>query len=605
MHRRRSAFTLIELLVFVAIFAVVVGVFVTILVELVAVQSQQSVSSEVSQQGQYLLQQIQYYVENARLVDMPLDTPQSALTLRESNISTDPTIIYTPPSYVQSGEAISYDTTNVSVSLAKNVTAGDVFAVGVMWENSSTAITGITDTCGTGGGSDTYTILGSPVVGQYNDMQLAYAVIQNSGSCTITATLGASSPTRGRIEVFADEIAGVSLADPVDGGQYALNFQSDPGGTNAVTSGDINVGRAGDYLWGIAFNEGEDVGIPIAPGMGYAIGGSGTITETEYAVSADPGKVAATFTRGWTYGSFITGIIPFRPGVSTSPGNGTVYVEQGSAGIGEPLSSGKVTLSNLTFTRYYNLNSTSSPTGIESVAYSFTVSAGVGAHAYSQTFQSSANVTSPVPQIALLQQAKVENTNSAVSTLSLAYPGGNEKGDLLLATVGTANAVTPSMTDTAGNTWSLVESTTTFGGQVSIFAAPNASSSAVNTTTVTFGGGGATDPTLMLFEYRGAATSSPLDAWGAQAQAGNAAPTSPSVSPTSTVELLFGVDANAYPTTAVASPGTGFTLEASSTSGYTTQLFVEDQDQYVTGLVSAPWSFSVPASSTAMIATFK
>ena len=262
---------------------------------------------------------------------MPLDTPQGALTLRERSVSTDPTIIYTPPSYVQSGEAISYGATSVSVSLAKNVTAGDVFAVGVMWENSSTAITGITDTCGTSGGSDTYTILGSPVVGQYNDMQLAYAVVKTSGSCTITATLGASSPTHGRIEIFADEIAGISPANPVDGGQYALNFQSDPAGTNAVASGDINVGRAGDYLWGIAFNEGEDAGIPIAPGTGYVLGGSGTITETEYAVSASPGKAAATFTRGWTYGSFITGIIPFRPGVAISPGNGTIYVEQGSA----------------------------------------------------------------------------------------------------------------------------------------------------------------------------------------------------------------------------------------------------------------------------------
>ncbi len=605
MHRRRSAFTLIELLVFVAIFTVVIGAFVSILVEVVSVQSRQSISSEVSQQGQYLLQQIQYYVQNARLIDMPLDTPQGELALRENTAATDPTVIYMSPSYVQSGEAITYGTNNVSVSLPGNVTAGDAFGVGVMWENSSTAIAGITDTCGTGGGSDTYTILGSPTVGQYNDMQMAYAVVGASGSCTVTATLGAASPTNGRIEIFVDEISGVDPVDPVDGGNYAINFQSDPGGKDAITSGNVLVGRAGDYLWGITFNDGEDTGIPIAPGTGYTMGGSGAITETEYAPSPSAGRFAATFTRGFTYGSFITGIIPFRPGGSSLSGMGTVYIEQGLSGIANPLNSGKVTVSNLTFTRHYNLNSTSSPAGVESVAYSFTISAGAGAHAYAETFQSSANVTAPVPQIALIQQAKVEDTNSGVATLPLAYPGGNEAGDLLLAAVGTANAVAPSMADTAGNSWSLVASSTVFGGEVSIFAAPDASSSAVNTTTVTFGGGGATDPTLMLFEYRGAATSSPLDAWGAQTQAGNAAPTSPSVSPTSTVELLFGVDANAYPTTAVASPGTGFTLEASSTSGYTTQLFVEDQDQYVTGLVSAPWSFSVPASSTAMIATFK
>ena len=378
MHGRRG-FTLIELLVFVAIFAVVAGVFISILVEIVIVQSQQSASTDVTQQGQYLLQQIQYDVQNARLVDMPLNVATSTLTLREFSPSSDPT--------------------------------------------------------------------------------------------TITLV------------------------------------------------------------------------------------------------------------------------------------NGIAYLTQGLGGTAQALTSNRVTISNLSFTRYYNLNSALSATGIDSVAYSFTMTASFGIHTYTQIFQSSANVFAPVPQIALIQQAKVEDTNTGVTTFSLAYPGANESGDLLIAVVGTANTVTPSVTDTAGNSWSLVASSTAFGEGASIFASPNASSS-LNTVTVTFSSG-ASDPTLMLFEYRGAATSSPLDAWGAQVQADNATPTSPSVSPTSSVELLFGVNENNGPTTAAASAGTGFTLEASSTSGYTTQLFAEDENQYITGLVSAPWSFPAPVSSTAMIATFK
>ncbi len=602
---RRRGFTLIELLVFVAIFTVVVGVFVSILVVMVSVQSQQSVSSEVSQQGQYLLQQIQYEVQNAQLVDMPLDTSQGLLRLKESSASASPTLIYTPPSYVQSADLEQWAVASGTATFPKNVTANDVLAVAVLSETPTSTLSSITDDCGTGSSSDVYTIVGSPLEGNRFSMILAYAVAGATGPCTITATF-ASAPSE--IEVMGDEISGVNTVSPLYNDQYSLNYQSANGGTtDSVTSGNI-VAQQGDYIFGVTKNGENDSSMTIAAGTGFTLRqtDADVTGATEGAVqTGSPNIAAATFTNNTNWASFLTGAMVFQPGGTNVPGAGRVYVQQGIGGAPQALTSNRVTVSNLTFTRHYNLNSTSSPTGIESVAYSFTVSAGVGVHAYSQTFQSSANVTSPVPQIALLQQAKMEDTNSAVSTLSLAYPGGNEKGDLLLATVGTANAVTSSMTDTAGNTWSLVESTTTFGGQVSIFAAPNASSSAVNTTTVTFGGGGATDPTVMLFEYRGAATSSPLDAWGAQAQPDNAAPASPLVSPTSSVELLFGVDANAYPTTAVPSPGAGFTLEASSTSGYTTQLFAEDQDQYITGLVSAPWSFSVPVSSTAMIATFK
>ena len=89
----RKGFTLIELLVFIAIFALIIGSFIAILVSVINTQTRQIAISEVEQQGQFLTQQIQYYVQSARLVDMPLDSATTTLTLRESTSSINPTIL--------------------------------------------------------------------------------------------------------------------------------------------------------------------------------------------------------------------------------------------------------------------------------------------------------------------------------------------------------------------------------------------------------------------------------------------------------------------------------------------------------------------------------
>jgi uncharacterized protein (TIGR02145 family) len=381
---QRIGFTLIELLIFSAIFSLIIGSFITVLIVMVNVQVSQSASGEASQQGQFLVQQLQYYIESARLVDMPQDVSGSSLTLRE--------------------------------------------------------------------------------------------------------------------------VVGSSSSDP-----------------------------------------------------------------TIFTVSS-----------------------------------GTIYFQQGAAGTPQAFTSNKVTISNLSFTRHYNTNSSSSPYGTDSVSYAFTISSNAGNQQYSQSFQSSATVLAPVERVALIQQAKVEdNTGSSETNLSKAFPTNNESGDLLLAVVAYRGTATTSITDTNGNTWARIASTTTVTpiGTVALYNAANIASGA-NTSTVSFGSG-ATYASVMLYEYRGAATTAPFDAYGTQAQVGMSTPASPSVSPTSTVELLFGIDDNSNPTSATFSPGTGYTLESSSTGGNTTQVFVEGMNQYISNPVAAAWQSSVLTSSTAMIATFK
>src|SRR5579862_2067724 len=88
-----GAFTIIELLVYTAIFTVVMIAFISIFVTLSRVQSNQSASVEVEQQSEFLLQQIQYYVEASSLVEIPTDTATTTLKLRMPNPAIDPTYI--------------------------------------------------------------------------------------------------------------------------------------------------------------------------------------------------------------------------------------------------------------------------------------------------------------------------------------------------------------------------------------------------------------------------------------------------------------------------------------------------------------------------------
>lgn len=97
----RNAFTVLELLIFSAIFALVMVSFITILITVLRVQSRQSAAAQVNEESQFLLQQIQRYVQISSLVDdkiygmfIPQDLATSTLKLRMAASSADPTYIY-------------------------------------------------------------------------------------------------------------------------------------------------------------------------------------------------------------------------------------------------------------------------------------------------------------------------------------------------------------------------------------------------------------------------------------------------------------------------------------------------------------------------------
>ncbi len=93
-NRSRQGFTVLELIVFVAIFSFTIVGFISILVSITKVQVKQGSSAEVSQQSQYVLQTLQYYVERSSLIEAEANTASSSIKLRMSTDAEDPTLIY-------------------------------------------------------------------------------------------------------------------------------------------------------------------------------------------------------------------------------------------------------------------------------------------------------------------------------------------------------------------------------------------------------------------------------------------------------------------------------------------------------------------------------
>lgn len=284
--------------------------------------------------------------------------------------------------------------------------------------------------------------------------------------------------------------------------------------------------------------------------------------------------------------------------------SGTVYLTQGTGGTAQALTSNKVTVSNLSFTRHYNISGSSTVYGADSVSYSFTVAANNtnGTQKYSQFFQSSASVFAPVPKIALVQQASTYGITTT-TRMTLSPASNNATGSLLLAVVANTNLASIAITDTASNTWSNVVSTTypAYNLEVGIFAALNAKNSS-NTVTANFGGSGGYNPSLYLFEYRGAATSSSFDASSTQTQSNTTSPSSGLASSTSGVELVFGTMILSAAPASPPTGGSGFTAEASSTVSIS---YSEDKNLYVTGPVSAGWTLGQAGNALTTVVTFK
>lgn len=594
-NRVKRGFTLIELIVFIAIFSIIIVSLIAIFVSLVQVQSNQSAVASVNEESQFLIQQINYYVSSARLIDMTQDVAGSTLVLRELS-SQDPT--YISPPAISLVEAASFSAPagggSSTVTFNTPTTAGELIVVEAYTGPAGNSITAPTDNKG-----DTYTeaydVTG---IGGAYSYSLWYAANVPAGVVNVSSTPGTGN-TNSELSLIAAHYTGIAISNPLDVYNATSTGELSPWASGAVTTG-----QADELMIGQAF-EWSNIGLTptgnwVAEATSTDYPNNTYMMFTQQIVDSVQMNASNTGTETPDTGYVYPGIATFK--ILTNP----VYLTQGVNGTAQTLTSNKITVSNLSFVRHYNLNSRSSAFGTDSVSYSFTMSSpSTNGSTYSQTFQSSVPVLNPVPKIVLLQQASAEASTTSVSAISSTYYTNNETGDLLLAVVSNStSSATTSISDTAGNTWSLVASTSypAYNEKLTVWDALNAKNSS-NTVTANFGPG-AGYATLNIYEYRGASTSSSFDASSTQLQPDIKTPSSGSANATSAVEMLFGVTYNGN-TSEVPSAGTGFTLESSSTASVG-NVFIEDSTQYITGPVAATWQYSATTpSSTALIVTFQ
>ncbi|MBI2591302.1 MAG: type II secretion system protein [Candidatus Brennerbacteria bacterium] len=119
--KQRQGFTLIEILVYVAIFTTTAALLIGVLSTITRVQNRETASAEVSQQLEFVLQNIQRYVRESSNIDIPAGTATSTLKLRSKSSSTDPILIFTDASntaiYIKQGTSASTTLTSDRVTV--------------------------------------------------------------------------------------------------------------------------------------------------------------------------------------------------------------------------------------------------------------------------------------------------------------------------------------------------------------------------------------------------------------------------------------------------------------------------------------------------------
>src|SRR3989338_232407 len=119
-NSNKSGFTLFEVLIYSALIGAISFLFVTILITVTKVQVRQTASTEVNQQLNFALQNIQRLIRESSSVDIAAGAPISSLTLRMSAQAKDPSLIYLSSNkiYLREGtnEPSALTTNNVIVN---------------------------------------------------------------------------------------------------------------------------------------------------------------------------------------------------------------------------------------------------------------------------------------------------------------------------------------------------------------------------------------------------------------------------------------------------------------------------------------------------------
>lgn len=195
--------------------------------------------------------------------------------------------------------------------------------------------------------------------------------------------------------------------------------------------------------------------------------------------------------------------------------------------------------------------------------------------------------------------------DNGATSISAAFPASVTSGSLLVAVVSWDGGGTLSgVTDTAGNTWQLIGTSTlstTDQQRVQMAYAMNANAGAT-TVSANFASNIGWRR-LAIGEWSGVATSAALDVQGGQQGSNTTATdnvTSGNVTPTANGELIVGGAANTNLATVTITAGTGFTKRASGDV-----IALEDQVQATAAAIAARWTYGTAGRYVAKVATFR
>jgi galactose oxidase-like protein/Kelch motif protein len=204
-------------------------------------------------------------------------------------------------------------------------------------------------------------------------------------------------------------------------------------------------------------------------------------------------------------------------------------------------------------------------------------------------------------------QAVGATNDAAGSSIAATFTTNNTAGNLLVVAVSWGDRTAPSIkaTDTLGNTYVVATNDFDPGNRqgLAILYAPNIRAGA-NAVTVNLGAANGYRR-IIVSEYSGIATTSPLDVVAKNRAAGTAASngvTSTAATTTVSGDLIFGVAVDDSGLFGTITAGTGFTRRAVVNN---MDMATEDRIQATAGSVAATFTFSRADSYLAQMAAFK
>ncbi|HTL18562.1 MAG TPA: fibronectin type III domain-containing protein, partial [Patescibacteria group bacterium] len=243
-----------------------------------------------------------------------------------------------------------------------------------------------------------------------------------------------------------------------------------------------------------------------------------------------------------------------------------------------------------------------------STTYSYTVAAFDAAGNVSPQSAPASATTMAQPVVPTLVQVSSNIADTLSTTIVQSFASPNSASNLIVVVTSwgslTAN---PTVTDTAGNTYTLATSNYSSKGDQSL-AIHYAKNIHAGPNTVTVNFGGSHDfRRILIAEYRGLDPLNPVDVMGknqGNANTGKDSVSSGTVVTTSSGDLIFGAVEN-YNVNGTVSAGTGFTMRDFVMDKGVIETAFEDRIATSAGSVAATFTFSHPDGYIAEVVAFR